>query len=336
MLGLDGGRRAGWRSRRLAHQQSQPAEADEGTCGFAVGRAAAASRSATTCRGWRCSTDEESGQRGRGVQLMTAHVAKGLEFQVVFVTGLEETLFPSVRAGDSPSLRDNEDQRVVEERRLCYVAMTRARVAAVPDGGASSGACGGPRSARWKSAALCGRFPGRLMVGSIGSNRVSRPTCSLPPGQPGLAGDLRNDIAEGGSRKDRARAPAQASRDKDGSDPHAESATLREVGSPYSDAEAQSGESASESNRSADWDRLGVRARPRAAGRIRQRCPPSRRSAGEAQNPAVGLGRIEAPPMRAGGSRSRRCALPAARSNRSPCGFWTVLSRDEASDLGGD
>ncbi len=73
------------------------------------------------------STDEESGQRGRGVQLMTAHVAKGLEFQVVFVTGLEEGLFPSVRSG-VPSLRDNEDQRVVEERRLCYVAMTRARV----------------------------------------------------------------------------------------------------------------------------------------------------------------------------------------------------------------
>ena len=48
---------------------------------------------------------------------MTAHVAKGLEFQVVFVTGLEETLFPSLRAG-SPSLRDDEPERVVEERSL--------------------------------------------------------------------------------------------------------------------------------------------------------------------------------------------------------------------------
>jgi len=71
-------------------------------------------------------TDEESAQRGRGVQLMTAHVAKGLEFQVVFVTGLEEGLFPSLRSG-TPSLRDNEDQRIVEERRLAYVALTRAR-----------------------------------------------------------------------------------------------------------------------------------------------------------------------------------------------------------------
>jgi hypothetical protein len=71
-------------------------------------------------------TDEESNQRGKGVQLMTAHVAKGLEFQVVFVTGLEESLFPSLRAG-SPSLRDNEDTRIVEERRLAYVALTRAR-----------------------------------------------------------------------------------------------------------------------------------------------------------------------------------------------------------------
>jgi DNA helicase-2/ATP-dependent DNA helicase PcrA len=54
------------------------------------------------------------------VQLMTVHSAKGLEFDVVFVTGLEEGLFPSER-----SLSDHEG--LEEERRLMYVAITRAR-----------------------------------------------------------------------------------------------------------------------------------------------------------------------------------------------------------------
>ncbi len=55
-----------------------------------------------------------------GVTLMTVHCAKGLEYPVVFLVGLEENLFPHAM-----SVGDEED--VEEERRLCYVAMTRAR-----------------------------------------------------------------------------------------------------------------------------------------------------------------------------------------------------------------
>ena len=56
---------------------------------------------------------------GDAVTLMTLHAAKGLEFPVVFMTGLEESIFPHSRA-----LYDQSEME--EERRLCYVGMTRA------------------------------------------------------------------------------------------------------------------------------------------------------------------------------------------------------------------
>jgi DNA helicase-2/ATP-dependent DNA helicase PcrA len=57
---------------------------------------------------------------GDSVTLMTLHAAKGLEFPVVFMTGMEESIFPHSRA-----LYDQNEME--EERRLCYVGMTRAR-----------------------------------------------------------------------------------------------------------------------------------------------------------------------------------------------------------------
>lgn len=59
-------------------------------------------------------------QDGKAVTLMTLHAAKGLEFPVVFMIGMEETIFPHSRA-----LYDQSEME--EERRLCYVGMTRAR-----------------------------------------------------------------------------------------------------------------------------------------------------------------------------------------------------------------
>ncbi len=62
--------------------------------------------------------EEVSGSLNGAVTLMTVHLAKGLEFPAVFVTGLEEGLFP---------LNGKDDDDMEEERRLCYVAMTRAK-----------------------------------------------------------------------------------------------------------------------------------------------------------------------------------------------------------------
>jgi DNA helicase-2/ATP-dependent DNA helicase PcrA len=63
--------------------------------------------------------DEESGSKNARVWMMTMHAAKGLEFPLVVIAGLEEGLFPHSRS------RDDEDE-LEEERRLCYVGMTRA------------------------------------------------------------------------------------------------------------------------------------------------------------------------------------------------------------------
>jgi DNA helicase-2/ATP-dependent DNA helicase PcrA len=64
----------------------------------------------------------EKGQENK-VRLMTVHASKGLEYDYVFVTGMEEGLFPYERMGETEKKQAGEDE---EERRLFYVAITRA------------------------------------------------------------------------------------------------------------------------------------------------------------------------------------------------------------------
>jgi hypothetical protein len=67
-------------------------------------------------------SEDRSGDEERGaVSLMTVHAAKGLEFEHVFLAGLEDGLFPHQRS------IDGGDAELEEERRLMYVALTRAR-----------------------------------------------------------------------------------------------------------------------------------------------------------------------------------------------------------------
>jgi DNA helicase-2/ATP-dependent DNA helicase PcrA len=73
--------------------------------------------------------DEAEGAADAKVWLMTMHAAKGLEFPMVIVAGLEEGLFPHSRS------TEDEDE-IEEERRLCYVCLTRARTRLVLTGAA--------------------------------------------------------------------------------------------------------------------------------------------------------------------------------------------------------
>jgi len=65
--------------------------------------------------------DNENKKKKGGVKLMTVHASKGLEFKYVFITGLEQDLFP--HQGDGNKSKEDKE----EERRLFYVAITRAR-----------------------------------------------------------------------------------------------------------------------------------------------------------------------------------------------------------------
>ena len=73
--------------------------------------------------------DEGSGSQEARVWLMSMHAAKGLEFPVVVVAGMEEGLFPHSRSAE-------DEDEIEEERRICYVCLTRARERLVLTGAA--------------------------------------------------------------------------------------------------------------------------------------------------------------------------------------------------------
>jgi DNA helicase-2/ATP-dependent DNA helicase PcrA len=87
------------------------------------------------------SDDEDKDDSDNRVTLMTMHNAKGLEFREVFVTGLEEGLFPHANSME-------QDKEVEEERRLCYVGLTRAMDRLVLSGSACRYVYG---TAQWRS-----------------------------------------------------------------------------------------------------------------------------------------------------------------------------------------
>jgi DNA helicase-2/ATP-dependent DNA helicase PcrA len=109
-------------------------------------------------------TSAEVVEGDRGVTLMTLHAAKGLEFPVVAVAGLEEGLFPLSRA-DTP-------EAVEEERRLCYVGITRARDKLYLTHATS----------RRRGGSLLPAFPSRFLADvppALAEERVTRPSWSI-------------------------------------------------------------------------------------------------------------------------------------------------------------
>ena len=90
---------------------------------------------------------------------MTMHAAKGLEFPVVFLVGMEEGLFPSMRSDDEASIE--------EERRLAYVGMTRAKEKLFLTYASSRYAMG------QRSYAMPSRFLTELGYNPYGSNAMS-------------------------------------------------------------------------------------------------------------------------------------------------------------------
>jgi superfamily I DNA/RNA helicase len=107
----------GWRSAVEAFDAVEP----RGGVGQFLRHVALAQPVDSLPRGRTDGVDEATGRLGRGerVHLMTVHSAKGLEWDVVFLAGVEDDQFPLYRSKEQP--------QIAEERRLLYVGMTRAR-----------------------------------------------------------------------------------------------------------------------------------------------------------------------------------------------------------------
>ena len=106
-------------------------------------------------------TDELPDADSGSVVLMTMHAAKGLEFPNVFILGMEDGVFPHLRALGEPA-------ELEEERRLCYVGITRARAAALPHATRGAARCSARRSTT-RRAGSSTRSPAELLQVAEGS-----------------------------------------------------------------------------------------------------------------------------------------------------------------------
>ena len=161
--------------------------------------------SSISCRCCRTPTRRPA-RRTRRVLMMTMHSAKGLEFPVVIIAGLEEGLFPHSRSVD-------DEAELEEERRLCYVGLTRAQKQARADVGGPA-----PRVRRLpvhRAVAVHRRDPAEL-VDEVPSGAFAMPSGYRP--RPASYGDY-GCAGFGGSRRQPRPTPSYAYEDEDQSSP---------------------------------------------------------------------------------------------------------------------
>lgn len=118
------------------------------------------------------------------VLLMTLHSAKGLEFPVVFMAGMEEGLFPSSMSINA----DNPEEEIEEERRLCYVGITRAKEELIMTAAYARLVRG-----EYEPHAIS-RFVREISRDNIDEPRAQSPKPALSVSGNGLGRDLRNAI----------------------------------------------------------------------------------------------------------------------------------------------
>jgi DNA helicase-2/ATP-dependent DNA helicase PcrA len=146
--------------------------------------------------------DNDEAAEGERVSLMTLHGAKGLEFDMVFLPGWEEGVFPSRR-----SIDEGGDKALEEERRLAYVGITRARRVAVISHAANRSIFG-----NWQ-AQIPSRFLDELPAGEIiregSTQRDNRPRASVFAGG-GMYAQRPRRMIEAGAWEVKPRAAASS------------------------------------------------------------------------------------------------------------------------------
>jgi DNA helicase-2/ATP-dependent DNA helicase PcrA len=139
--------------------------------------------------------DEEQGARNARAWLMTMHAAKGLEFPTVIIAGMEDGLFPHARS--------TEDADIEEERRLCYVGLTRAQRRLILTAAAQRRIWGTPQ--RTQPSRFLDEIPPALLVGHSSfyagaprGRRVDQP--AFQGARQGRRGDDTHHVQDAGFR----------------------------------------------------------------------------------------------------------------------------------------